>query len=185
MTNKNSEERFTAIKERAEKYTTILQQVIDFRTAWSAELKDFIINTTEKILNQTGISASIEVQERFENLESITISLGKKISGISENLDENTKRSIIKENGALMYSQLFNGKVQAWMTYPLIEGLMQPKQPKMLGIYGPPEFNEKLILMDFDSFFKELIEWENYDDDQPNNSSNRIGFGLPQPPEEL
>ena len=184
MANNHSEERFTAIKERAEKYTKILQQVIDYRAAWSSQLKGFIITTTEKILDQTGISASIDVEERFQNLESITISLGKKISGISENVGENTTRSIIKENGALMYSQLFNGKVQAWMTYPLIEGLMQPKQPKMLGIYGPPEFNEKLILNDFDSFFKELIEWENYDDDQPNSSANRIGFGLSQQPEE-
>ena len=170
--------RYTAIKQRASKYLEMLEQVLRFRKDWDSSLKDFIVSTAESIFEHTGISAQIEVEERFENLESITISLGKSISGIAEKIDDDTQRNIIKDKGALIYSQLFNGKVQAWMTYPLIEGLMQPKPPKMLGIYGPPEFNEGLILSNFDDFFKELIEWENYDDDQPGPQMNRIGFGV-------
>ena len=170
--------KYTAIKERATKYTNILEQVIQFRNAWGGSLKDFILKNSENILKHTGINANIDVEERFENLESITISLGKSISGIAENLDGSTKRNIIKDKGSLIFSQLFNGKVQSWMTYPLIEGLMQPKPPKMIGIYAPPEFNEDLILTNFDEFFKELIEWENYDDDQPGQTINRIGFGV-------
>jgi len=178
-------EKYTAIKERAKKYTNILQQVLAYRETWDESLKDFIQGQSNSILEHTGLSAQIEVEERFENLESITISLGKAVSGIAENVDDLTKRTIIKDKGSLVYSQLFNGKVQAWMTYPVIEGLMQPKPPKMLGIYGPPEFNEALILGNFDSFFKELIDWENYDDDQPGQEPmNRIGFGLSKPSEE-
>lgn len=170
-------EKYTALKERASKYHNILQQVVDYRGAWADNLKEFIKNKAQSILDHTDISAQIEIEERFENLESITISLGKSVSGIAENVS-GAKRTIIKDKGALIYSQLFNGKVQAWMTYPLIEGLMQPKQPKMIGIYGPPEFDEKLIMSNFDDFFKELIEWENYDDDQPGQTTNRIGFGV-------
>jgi len=170
-------EKYTAIKQRADKYQTILQQVMDYRDSWGSTLKEFIRSNSASILEHTGVGAQIEIEERFENLESITISLGKSISGIAENVDGLTKRTIIKDKGSLVYSQLFNGKVQAWMTYPIIEGLMQPKQPKMIGIYGPPEFNEDLILSNFDEFFKELIEWENYDDDQPGQEINRIGFG--------
>jgi hypothetical protein len=179
-------EKYTAIKDRAQKYTSILKQVLDYREVWDLSLKAFINSVAETILTQTGVSAQIEVEERFENLESITISLGKTVSGIAENVDDITKRNIIKDKGSLIYSQLFNGKIQAWMTYPVIEGLMQAKQPKMLGIYGPPEFNEDLILDNFDEFFKELIEWENYDDDQPGQSTtvNRIGFGLSRQKEE-
>ena len=173
-------EKYTAIKDRASKYTAILDQVVNFRNAWGEGLKKQISTIAEEILEHTNISAQIEVEERFENLESITLSLGKAISGIAENIDDENKRTIIKDKGSLIFSQLFNGKVQAWMTYPLIEGLMQPKQPKMIGIYAPPEFNDQLILSIFDSFFKELIDWENYDDDQPGQQINRIGFGLPQ-----
>ena len=171
-------ERYTALADRAKKYTEILNQVIIFRNEWAKTLKKFIINESETILKHTGIVANIEVEEQFENLESITISLGKSISGIAENIMADVKRNIIKDQGSLIYSQLFNGKIQAWMTYPIIEGLMQPKPPKMIGIYAPPEFNEKLIMSNFDDFFKELIEWENYDDDQPGHSSGKIGFGL-------
>ena len=67
------------------------------------------------------------------------------------------------------------------MTFPLIEGLMQPQPPKMIGIYTPPEFNEDLFLSNFDEFFKELINWENYDDDVPSQQLNKIGFGIAQP----
>ena len=174
-------EKYTAIKNRAKKYTAMLNQVMEFRKAWGEGLKAFITDTTEKILEQTNVSGQIIVEERFENLESITISLGKSISGIAEYVDEETKRNIIKDRGSLIYSQLFNGKVQAWMTYPVIEGLMQPKSPKLIGIYAPPEFEEDLILSNFDEFFKELIEWENYDDDLPDGKKiTRIGFGLPK-----
>lgn len=171
-------EKYVAIKERAKKYTEILQQVIEYRNSWEKSLKKFITETASNILKETSIQAVVEVEERFENLESITISLGKSLSGISENVDDSTQRNIIKDKGSLVYSQLYNGKIQAWMTYPLIEGLMQAKPPKMIGIYGPLEFNENLMLANFDEFFKELIEWENYDDDQPNHA-NRIGFGFP------
>lgn len=172
-------EKYTALKERAKKYTDVLQQVVDFREAWGSSLKQEILDTIDKVLAQTGISANIEIEERFEHLESITVSLGKNISAISEKIADNTSRPIVKDMGAMVYSQLFNGKVQCWMTYPLIEGLMQPKQPKMIGIYAPAEFNEELILGNFDSFFKELIEWENYDDDQPGaEATTRIGFGM-------
>lgn len=171
--------KYTAIKDRAAKYTAILQQVLDYRDKWGEGLKTFILDTTHTILKETGINANVEVEERFENLESVSISLGKSISGIAEKVDGFTRRTIIKDRGALMYSQLFNGKVQAWMSYPIIEGLMQPKPPKLIGIYAPSEFNEDLILSNFDEFFKELIDWENYDDDEPGQAHvNRIGFGI-------
>lgn len=171
-------EKYTALKERAKKYTGILQQVVSFRQEWEDSLKQFLLDTIDTVLEQTEISGTVETEERFANLQSITVSLGKSVSAIAEKIDDNVNRPIIKDRGSMVYSQLFNGKVQCWMTYPLIEGLMQPKPPQMIGIYAPKEFNEELILSNFDQFFKELIEWENYDDDQPGAEPvRRIGFG--------
>ena len=65
--------KYTAIKERASKYQAILDQVMKYREAWGKELKEFILDTSKKVLSETGISGQIEVEERFENLESITI----------------------------------------------------------------------------------------------------------------
>lgn len=170
-------EKYTAIKERADKYRLQLQQVKDFRKIWKEQLKVFIQEKASEILEQTGISGKILVEERFENLESVSISLGKGISGISEQLGEDTKRNIIKERGSLIYSQLFNGKIQVWLTYPLLEGLMEMREPKMIGIYKPNKFDEEVMLSSFDAFFKELIQWENYDDDKTKHAMTRIGFG--------
>ena len=176
--------KYTALKNRASKYKSILEQVVNFRDAWEEELKQFILDGINNILQQTDIKARVEVEEKFENLETISVYLGKSMSGIAETFESGTKRNIIKDRGSINYSQIFNGKVQVWMTFPLIEGLMQPQQPKMIGIYTPPEFNEDLMLRNFDVFFKELIEWENYDDDQPSQQVNKIGFGVHSPVEE-
>lgn len=176
-------EKYTAIKERAKRYKDILEQVVNYREAWGKELKQFIIKSINKILEHSDVTAKLEVEEKFENLETISVYLGKAESGIAETFDSGTKRNIIIDRGSLNFSQIFNGKVQVWMTFPLIEGLMQPQQPKMIGIYAPPEFNIDLVLSNFDEFFKELIEWENYDDDQPTEQINRIGFGIHSTPE--
>jgi len=176
-------QKYTALKERAGKYKGILQQAMDYREAWGDSLKQFILDGVDNVLKQTDVKATVEVEERFEHLETISISLGKSVSAIAETFDSGAKRSIIKDMGSINYSQIFNGKVQVWMTFPLIEGLMQPQQPKMIGIFTPPEFNEDLILSNFDEFFKELINWENYDDDLPSPQGNKIGFGVQQPPQ--
>ena len=171
-------EKYTAIKERAIKYKNILQQVLDYRDDWDNRLQKFILDSIDDILSHTDISANVEIEEKFENLDTISVYLGKSESGIAETFGSGTKRNIIKDMGSLNYSQIFNGKVQVWMTFPLIEGLMQPQQPKMIGIYAPPEFNIDLMLSNFDEFFKMLIDWENYDDDQPSQQTNKIGFGV-------
>lgn len=171
-------QKYTALKERASKYKTILQQAMDYREAWEGNLKQFILDGVDNVLKQTDVNANVEVEEKFEHLETISIFLGKSISAIAETFPSGAKRSIIKDMGSINYSQIFNGKVQVWMTFPLIEGLMQPQQPKMIGIFAPPEFNEDLILSNFDEFFKELINWENYDDDVPSAQGNKIGFGI-------
>ena len=173
--------KYTALKERANKYRDILDQVMNYREAWGKNLKKFILDGVQSVLKQTGVDARVEVEDQFENLQTISIYLGKSVSGIAETFEGGAKRSIIKDMGSLSFSQIFNGKIQVWMTFPLIEGLMQPQPPKMIGIFAPPEFNEDLILSNFDDFFKELINWENYDDDVPSPQLNKIGFGVTQP----
>jgi len=69
------------------------------------------------------------------------------------------------------------------MTYPFIEGLIEPRPPQLIGIYAPPEFNEGLIVSNVEMFLKNLIEWEDFDDDDPTTPpKTQIGFGF-HPPE--
>lgn len=172
-------EKYTAIKERVDKYKNMLDQVSIFRDTWSKSLKSNILKEIKKIIETTELEASISEEEEIKGLEAITIRLGNKKSGIYEKTKGNERKDYFKEFGTLVYSQLFNGKVQVWMSFPFIEGLMEPRPPKLIGIYAPPEFNEGLILSNFEVFLKDLIEWEDYDDDdQEKMPKNKIGFGL-------
>lgn len=177
-------EKYTAIKERVGKYKTMLDQVTIWRETWSKTLKKFILKEVKKLLDATGLIATISEEEKIKGLEAITIRLGSKKSGIYAMADKgNERKDFFKEFGTLVYSQLFNGKVQVWMTFPFIEGLVEPRPPKLIGIYAPPEFTEDLIINNIETFLKDLIEWEDYDDDDPNmpQKPQQIGFGLTAP----
>lgn len=175
-------EKYTAIKERVVKYKNMLDQVSQWRATWSKNLKKFILKEVTKLLDATGLEATVNEEEKIKGLESITIMLGNKKSGIYEMAaDGNERKDFFKEYGTLVYSQLFNGKVQVWMTFPFIEGLIEPRPPKLIGIYAPPEFNESLIIGHMEVFMKDLIEWEDFDDDDNPSAAapkTQIGFGI-------
>lgn len=173
-------EKYTAIKEKVEKYKQMLDKVVTWRAAWDDTLKKFIQKELKKLLTNTEMEATISEEEKIRGLESVSIKLGNRKSGIYELADGNQRKDFFKEYGTLVYSQLFNGKVQAWMSYPFIEGLMEPRPPKLIGIFAPPEFNEQLIVENFESFLNGLIEWEDYDDDDPATPAPQaqIGFGF-------
>jgi len=164
---------------RANDYKKVLENTGDYRKEWAPNMKPLIVKTLTDILEQTGIKGKVDSQENIENLEAIVLDLGRSASGISENL-ENTdiKRAMIKSNGALIYQQLFNGKVMIMTVAPYIEGYGEPKPPKPLEILRPNELTTGFIIRHVEIFLKEITEWEDYDDDEPTqkNAFNPIGF---------
>ena len=138
-----------------------------------------IVDKLNKIIDETKLSAYVEVKDDIENLEVINFSLGTEVSGIAEKLPGNkSKRPFIKSNGSLIFQQLFNGKVMMMIMYPFIEGYGQPKPPLTLEILRPEEFKEEFVFNYVEKFMQEVIEWEDFDDDVPNKMGmNPIGFG--------
>ena len=159
-------------------YHDILENTEAYRKAWDAKLKPFILQRLELILQQTGLKAEIEVNEKMENLASIVLSLGKQKSGIGEKISEDATRPLIKHNGMLIYQQLFNGKVEVLIVLPFIEGYGKPMPPKMVAIYRPEEIQSPFIIRHVELFLREVINWEDYDDDQQ-VATQPIGFQLP------
>jgi len=178
-------EKYTAIKEKAAKYKSLLSTVDIYRTEWNKKLKKYIIKESKAILAATEIEAEVNSETTVSGLEAITIKLGMRRSGIYEKVDGGEKKAIWKDYGALIFGQLFNGKIQVWMTYPILEGLMEPRPPRMIGIYAPPEFNDALVLSNMEFFINELIAWEDYDDDVPTDKPKAIGFGTGLSPDQL
>jgi hypothetical protein len=164
---------------KANEYKKILENTKAYRKHWPEKMKPLILKTLKEIIKQTGINANLDVQDNIENLEAVVLDLGRSASGISENL-ENTdiKRAMVKNNGALIYQQLFNGKVMIMTVSPYIEGYGEPKPPKPLEILRPDELTEPFIIRHVEVFLKEITEWEDYDDDEPSskNAFSPIGF---------
>lgn len=164
---------------KANDYKQILENTGEYRKQWPKKMKPLILKTLKEIIKQTGIKGKVEVQDNIENLEAVVFDLGRSASGISENLEHtDIKRAMIKSNGALIYQQLFNGKVMIMTVSPYIEGYGDPKPPKPLEILRPDELTQSFIIRHVEIFLKEITEWEDYDDDEPStkNAFNPIGF---------
>ena len=160
---------------KTNRYKEVLENTIHYRKQWTNEMKPMIKSTLEEVMKQAELKSEVKIQDKINNLEAIILDLGKSSSGISENMeDTDIKRTMIKSNGALIYQQLFNGKIMVMIVSPYIEGYGEPKPPKTLEILRPDELKQPFILRHLEAFFKDITDWEDFDDDEPQKSN--IGF---------
>lgn len=165
---------YSSLTGKVAKYLKVKQNTYDYRDQWKKEKKQLIVDTLQGIIDNTDLEAEIDVKDDVDNLEVIMFNLGRMKSGIREKLDGEEYRSVVRNNGILVYQQLFNGKIVILIVHPFLEGYGQPQQPKTLEIVRPDELNEGFIMRHVEELLKELINWEDYDDDQP--TPPPIGF---------
>jgi len=161
------------IQGKVNQYHLILDNTVRYREDWNDSLKQMIIDQLNEIVKETGLKAKVETTTELMHMEAVTLSLGHVESGISEQIGD-AKRELIKSNGTLIYQQLFNGKIIVSIAFPFIEGLGKPVQPKNLEILRPAELKPVFMLRHVEEFLKEVINWEDYDDDVP--TLTPIGF---------
>ncbi len=163
------------LQRKANQYKEVLENTGKYREAWRKGLKETIRNTLQQLVELTGLEARIELRSDVENLSAIVLSLGHSKSGMSQKLSEELRRDLIKDNGALVYQQLFNGKIIVLINHPYIENYGKPRPPKTIAIYRPEELKEPYFVRHMEEFLQEVTNWEDYDDDE---SNQRIGFQL-------
>ncbi len=169
----------TRLHEKVKAYKEVLQNTKNYRKQWQLKTKGFIIQQLLGVIEQTSLKAKVTEKSTFENLESVMLDLGRSSSGIGESF-ENTdfKNFMVKNNGALIYQQLFNGKIMVMLASPHIEGYGEPKSPQGREILRPEEVTEESIQKNIESLLDLLIQWEDYDDDlsKIKNAFQPIGF---------
>ncbi len=178
------------LKSKVRQYQSVLKNTLDYRKAWKDGLCEEIKNSLQEMVDQTGLNAEIELKSEVENLDAIVLSLGDVKSGLFQKVSDDIRRDLLKNNGSLVYQQLFNGKLIVLINYPVIEGLGQPQPPKAIGIYRPEEIKTPFLVRHMEEFMKEITNWEDYDDDDdPHKNQQGIGFNmnfsLPKEEEEL
>lgn len=168
----------TTLNNRVDDYKIILENTKNFRQDWKESLKPMIIDTLGQVVKKTNLIADVVVKDQVENLEAIVLDLGRVHSGMKEKVeDTDIKKTIIKTQGAVVYQQLFNGKVMVMFVYPYIDGYGEPRPPRNLEILRPHELKQEYIIKHMEEFVKEITQWEDYDDDVPAKSA--IGFANP------
>lgn len=154
------------------KYQEVIKNAEIYRKAWEDTSKNLIIESLKSLISETGLTAEIEVRDGLRNLEAVVLSLGVVPSGIYEPVGDKFQKKLYKSNGMLIFQQLYNGKIIVMMGYPHIEEVANPKPPKTLEIIRPDELVDEYIIRYLETFFTEIVEWEDYDDDKPQT----IGF---------
>ena len=162
---------FSNIRNKVLQFHKILENTDQYRQDWTNHLRQMIIDHLQMVIDQTQLRAKIVIKDELYQMEAIALSLGHSESGISEKVGD-AKRHLIKNGGMLVYQQLFNGKVMITIMYPYIDGIGQPKSPKLIEIMRPYELKPPFILRHVEDFLREVIEWEDFDDDMP----QPIGF---------
>ncbi|NCT73024.1 MAG: hypothetical protein GXC78_00715 [Chitinophagaceae bacterium] len=157
---------FKQLRDKVTTYQEVLANTHRYRQEWKDHTRDFIRTSLTQIIDETGLRARITERTQIENLEAVVLDLGRSSSGLSENL-ENTdlKHTMVKNNGSLIYQQLFNGKIMVMLTNPYIEGYGEPKPARSLEIVRPEELTPTLIYAHTEQLLNDLIEWEDFDDD--------------------
>ncbi len=169
-----------SLQAKVNNYNEILNNTINYRKDWQDQLKPMLVSGLEQIIKETGLNAKVEVKDNIQNLEVIVLTLGSDVSGLGEKLEgSNSTRPMIKHKGALVYQQLFNGKMMILIMYPNIEGYGEPRPPRTLEILRPHEMKKPFIIRHVEEFMQEIIEWEDYDDDKDETAkANPIGFNM-------
>ena len=163
------------LQRKVDQYKEVLQNTVKYREEWKASLREKIRSTLQHLVTATKLEAEIIIRSEIENLEAVVLTLGTAKSGMFQKVSEEVHRDLIKHNGALVYQQLFNGKVIVLINYPFIENYGQPRPPKTIAIYRPEELKEPYFVRHAEDLIQEITNWEDYDDDEPNK---KIGFQL-------
>jgi len=163
------------LKRKVSQYKEALENTLAYRKAWNEHLKKRIIETLERFNKESELGGKIETVEEMENLHAVVLTLGDIKSGMYTEVADKIQRHLIKNNGSLVYQQLFNGKVVVLINYPFIENYGSPNPPKTIAIYRPEELTEPFFLRHMEEFVAEITKWEDYDDDEP---TKRIGYNM-------
>lgn len=161
-----NENDFSNLKRKVEQFKQTLNNTLRNRERWQTDLKATLLATLRQASEAAGLNCTIEEHMDIVNLESVVLSLGASNSGLGESVGNDMRRDLVKQNGALVYQQLFNGKILVVVNYPFIEKYGQPQPPKQIAIYRPEELNPPHFVRHLEEFMTEVTAWEDFDDDQ-------------------
>lgn len=89
-------EKYTAIRERADRYKQMLDQVKGFRNEWTKKLKKYILKNLNEIIKATELEVEIEDEAQITGLGIITAKMGVRKSGLYQEIGDKEQKNFSK-----------------------------------------------------------------------------------------
>ncbi len=166
-----------------QQYRAALADVDAARQAWP-EVRALLQRTLHAIGSAEQLAWEVQVNDVFTHRESVIATLGRRPSPFQYNpespLNQVMKNDQVlhKEHGTLVFSQMTNGRVAAWIQFPQCEQFASESDEttRVLGIGGAEDWDEARIHRVVGAFFEALAHWEL--DTQATDSPAPVGFQI-------
>lgn len=153
------------LKKLADELVAIYEEVDQYRIFWAENLKPLLIKTFKKVKKSLELNLKIRTNEDIKNLESIRLTFGYLNSGLliepKKSMQGVPAMVLVKKGGDLVYSQMANGKISAYIHFPYIEGIFgDPGRILEIGVFLPVDINQELIMEHIEIFLEQIVKWE-------------------------
>ena len=144
------------LEERITEYRSSIKTVVKKRITWENSTKELIVNTLKKAETTYPVGWKVQELKWIHTNEAVNITF----DSFPEDLNKIPTYQFL-QGGALVFSQLHNGDIEIFVTFPILENWIVPESEIVeLGVFTPDHITEKLIVEKIDEFLKEIIKWE-------------------------
>jgi hypothetical protein len=147
------------LEERVTDYRDSIKEVVDKKTLWKTTTSAILLETLRGIAEQFKIGWKVQELNWIHNSPAINIAFESFPPELMDCTNRVPEYQFIP-GGALVFSQSYSGDVYIFIMFPILESLVQENGTLEIGLFGPNEINEKLIVEKVDEFLKEMIKWE-------------------------
>lgn len=157
------------LEERIDEYKNSIKTVVEKKICWETKTKKLLITVLNAIVAEYNIGWHVQELNWINTNEAVNITFDSFPAELIENTNKIPSYQFIK-GGSLVFSQSYNGDVNVFILYPLVENLRDNSDDTELETYAPETINEKLIVEKVDDFLKQMINWE------VPSIKNKVGF---------
>ncbi len=148
------------LEERINEYKSSIRTVVSKRITWENNTKELIVTMLKKAEATYPVGWKVQELKWIHTNEAVNITFDSFPVELMEATNRIPTYQFL-QGGALVFSQLHNGDIEIFITFPILENWVLPENEIVeLGVFSPKDINEKLIVEKIDEFLKEMIKWE-------------------------
>ena len=148
------------LEERILEYKNSIKTVVKKRITWENRTKELIVNTLKAAETTYPVGWKVQELKWIHTNEAVNITFDSFPNDLIDFTNKIPTYQFL-QGGALVFSQLHNGDIEIFVTFPILENWIVPENEIVeLGVFTPEQITEKLIVEKIDEFLKEIIKWE-------------------------